>query len=141
MTDFRSLRRNPMYKPLILAGVVGALVLAGAAQASDGPTSGEVARASQECRTERGTTSATREAFAARYGTNHNHRNAFGKCVSQKSRQEMKERQKAEKRASQTCKTERGTTAATRDAFEQKYGTGEHKHNAFGKCVSKLAKA
>ena len=45
-----------------------------------------IANASQECRTERGATAATREAFAARYGTNANKRNAFGKCVSAKSR-------------------------------------------------------
>ena len=76
-----------MYKSLILASVLGALAVPGAAQASDTPTSGDVANASQECRTERGTTSATRGAFAARYGTNANKRNAFGKCVSKKARE------------------------------------------------------
>jgi hypothetical protein len=35
---------------------------------------------SQQCRHERD--SIGKDAFAAKYGTNHNHRNAFGKCVS-----------------------------------------------------------
>jgi len=38
--------------------------------------------AAQECATER---DADRTAFEDTYGTNHNKRNAFGKCVSQKS--------------------------------------------------------
>jgi hypothetical protein len=37
--------------------------------------------AAQECATER---SADRQAFEEQYGTNHNKKNAFGKCVSQK---------------------------------------------------------
>jgi hypothetical protein len=37
--------------------------------------------AAQECATER---SADRKAFEEKYGTNHNQKNAFGKCVSQK---------------------------------------------------------
>ena len=38
--------------------------------------------AAQECDAER---SADSKAFAEKYGTNHNKKNAFGKCVSQKS--------------------------------------------------------
>ena len=43
--------------------------------------------------------------------------------------------------AAETCKAERGTTAESRRAFEDKYGTNANKHNAFGKCVSQAAKA
>src|SRR3954453_17455852 len=110
-------RRHLMHKSLLIAGVVGALALPSAALADDTPTSGDVTSASQQCRTERGTTAATREAFSQRYGTNKNKSNAFGKCVSKKSREEMQEREDADQSASQTCKTERGTTAATREAF------------------------
>jgi hypothetical protein len=39
--------------------------------------------AAKACATERGTTDATLAAFAAKYGTNKNKNNAFGKCVSQ----------------------------------------------------------
>jgi hypothetical protein len=39
----------------------------------------DVVNAAKKCRTER---AADRDAFADKYGTNHNNRNAFGKCVS-----------------------------------------------------------
>jgi hypothetical protein len=39
----------------------------------------EIENAAKKCRTER---AADRDAFAQKYGTNHNKRNAFGKCVS-----------------------------------------------------------
>jgi hypothetical protein len=40
----------------------------------------DIVNAAKECRTER---AADRDAFRDKYGTNHNKRNAFGKCVSQ----------------------------------------------------------
>jgi hypothetical protein len=40
--------------------------------------------------------------------------------------------------AAQACKAERDANPA---AFTQKYGTNENKRNAFGKCVSTMAKA
>jgi hypothetical protein len=49
--------------------------------------------------------------------------------------------QSADKNAAKLCKAERGTTAQTIGAFKQKYGTNKNKANAFGKCVSQLAKA
>ena len=49
--------------------------------------------------------------------------------------------QSAEKNAAKKCKAERGTTEASVTAFKAKYGTNANKANAFGKCVSKLAKA
>ncbi len=130
-----------MNKSLALAGVLGALVLPAAAQAGGSPTGTDRQNASTECRTERGTTAATREAFAARYGTNANRSNAFGKCVSAGARDEVKQREDAQTSGSQACRTERGTTAETKAAFDQKYGTNKNKRNAFGKCVSQAAKA
>src|SRR6478735_612354 len=116
MTILRSPLEVAMNKPLILAGVLGALAVPGAAQASDTPTSGDVANASQECRTERGTTSATREAFAARYGTNAHKNNAFGKCVSQAAKAAKDQADKHDddeaaerKSAAKQCADERGT--------------------------------
>ena len=44
-----------------------------------------------------------------------------------------------EKNAAKACKAERASLGA--DAFAAKYGTNPNKKNAFGKCVSKLAKA
>ena len=122
---------------LILAGVTGALLAPVAAQADSTPADQQ--NAAQECRFERGTTDATREAFALRYGTNHNHKNAFGKCVSAKTREEAQERSDAEAGAPQACREERGTTAESRAAFAEKYGTNKNGKNAFGKCVSAKA--
>jgi hypothetical protein len=135
-----------MRKTLILAGVAASLAVPGTAAAADGPTGKDRSNAARECRFERGTTDATREAFTARYKT-------FGKCVSTRARDEARERRAgdkradaadraeatARKRAAEQCDAERGTTAATRKAFEEKYGTNRNGKNAFGKCVSRTA--
>ena len=67
-----------MRKLMILAGVLGALATPVSAQATETDNQ----NAAQECRFERGATAPTREAFAAKYGTNASKANAFGKCVS-----------------------------------------------------------
>jgi ABC-type microcin C transport system permease subunit YejB len=101
--------------------------------------------AAKACKAERGTTAQSVAAFKAKYGTNANKANAFGKCVSGKAKkaeeQEAEEQEEARENAAKKCKAERGTTAQTIEAFKQKYGTNKNKANAFGKCVSKLAKA
>jgi hypothetical protein len=130
-----------MHRSVALAGVLATLAVPSLAHAGETPTSTDRQNATSECRAERGATAATREAFKAHYGTNANKRNAFGKCVSAKSREEAQEREDAQSNGAQTCRTEQGTTAASRAAFEQKYGTGKNKRNAFGKCVSQAAKA
>jgi len=100
--------------------------------------------AAKACKAERGTTAESILAFKAKYGTNANKANAFGKCVSGKSKKddeaEDEAENAAEEAAAKKCKAERGTTAQSIDAFKQKYGTNKNKANAFGKCVSKLAK-
>jgi hypothetical protein len=154
-------------KTLIVAALAGTLAVPATAQA----TSSDRENASKECRSERGTTAATREAFTAHYRT-------FGKCVSAKTREEAAERQAAKRSAQQACRgnkdktcvskatkaakqaaddqdakaiadrktaakqcsQERGTTAASREAFAKKYGTNANGRNAFGKCVSAVAK-
>jgi hypothetical protein len=97
--------------------------------------------ASQECREER---SADAQAFADKYGTNANKRNAFGKCVSGKAREneaeaDQQDQQEATefKNAAKACAAER---SADEQAFADKYGTNANKRNAFGKCVSMKAR-
>lgn len=104
--------------------------------------------ASQACRTERGTTKESRAAFEAKYGTNKNKRNAMGKCVSQAAKAAEQQADEADRKAAadrksaaKQCASERGDSEASRAAFAQKYGTNANKSNAFGKCVSRLAKA
>jgi hypothetical protein len=44
-----------------------------------------------------------------------------------------------EKNAAKACKAERGTTPASKEAFDETHGTNANKKNAFGKCVSSKA--
>ncbi len=94
--------------------------------------------AAKQCKDER---TADPQAFAEKYGTNKNRKNAFGKCVSSQAKEKKQEadeedaeltedRQSAAKR----CAAER--SASGREAFAQKYGTSPNKRNAFGRCVS-----
>jgi hypothetical protein len=97
--------------------------------------------AAKDCRAER---AEDVDAFRDKYGTNHNKRNAFGKCVSQKAKAEKAKEDDADQQeieethnAAQECATERDQDAA---AFQDKYGTNHNKKNAFGKCVSGKSK-
>jgi hypothetical protein len=71
------------------------------------------------------------------YGSNHNGKDAFGKCVSSTARSmtESAENQQvqSEVSAAKQCQSMQTTNATT---FKTKYGT---KPNAFGKCVSQTA--
>jgi hypothetical protein len=90
--------------------------------------------AAKECEAER-----KDPAFEDKYGTNHNKKNAFGKCVSSKAKakeaaMDARDRKaiRARKHAAKGCAEER---EIGREAFAAKYGTNHHKKNAFGKCV------
>jgi hypothetical protein len=122
----------------IVIAVGAAAALAVPVAAAGQPTHKDKVNAAKECRTERGNTAATREAFRQKYGTNHNKKNAFGKCVSRRSRDEARERKSAHKNAAKECQDERDQIGE--QAFDQKYGTNKNKKNAFGKCVSGKAK-
>jgi hypothetical protein len=100
--------------------------------------------AAKACKSERGTTPESIAAFKVQYGTNTNKANAFGKCVSgkvKKAEAQAEAAEQAKENAAKKCKAERGTTDESIAAFEATYGTNANKANAFGKCVSKLAKA
>ena len=77
--------------------------------------------------------------FAEYYGTGPNHRNAFGKCVSSKAKASSDEARKNTANAARSCKAERAELGA--GPFREKYGRNASDRNAFGKCVSQLAKA
>jgi hypothetical protein len=91
----------------------------------------------QTCRSEQSSDPA---AFRTKYGTNHNGRNAFGKCVSSHERSSSQKTEssevKAEENAAKQCRSEQSSDPA---AFRTKYGTNHNGHNAFGKCVSQKA--
>ena len=118
-------------KQALIACAAGALLVAPSASAK--PDKTDRTNAAKECRAERGTTDATREAFRVKYGTNKNGKNAFGKCVSSTSKEDQAESEAAVKNASKECKAERDLDAV---AFSEKYGTNKNGKNAYGKCVS-----
>ena len=80
--------------------------------------------------------------FATLYGTRPN---AYGKCVSALAKLQSGDKteasESAKENAAKACKKERDTLGLA--AFKAKYAPPTHPNgaNAFGKCVSKLAKA
>jgi hypothetical protein len=98
----------------------------------DGRAATDVKNAAKECKAER---AADPAAFTTKYGTNKNGKNAYGKCVSTKARHATEQETQARVNAAKTCKKLKAEQRAT---FEAAYGT---KKNAFGRCVSEMAKA
>lgn len=123
-------------KRVLTTGAALAL-LALPAGAAAKPSDTDRTNAAKECRTERGGTSATREAFRAKYGTNKNAKNAFGKCVSRRAADEERESRVAKANAAKECKAEREQLGE--EAFAARYGTNKNGKNAYGKCVSAKA--
>jgi hypothetical protein len=98
----------------------------------DGGAATDLRNAAKECKAERAADAA---AFTKKYGTNKNGKNAYGKCVSGKAREKTEQETEARVNGAKTCKK---LKAEDKAAFEADYVT---KKNAFGKCVSKTAKA
>jgi len=119
-----------MKKITLVTGLAFALVLPAAAGATPTPDKGDKRAAKTECKTLRGQTAATREAFRAEWGN-------FAACWKAKAVEEAKEEQTAHKNASQECREER---ADDLQAFNEKYGKNANHRNAFGKCVSLTAR-
>ena len=111
-------------KRLILSGaLVAALVAPSAAVAEPTPT--DEKNAAKECKKLRA--SSGEENFRNMFGGK---KNAFGKCVSQRARQNEEQREDAPKNASKECKAERAADPA---AFKQRYKN-------HGQCVSQKVK-
>lgn len=124
---------DPTMKRLfVTAGLLAALAVP-AAGATPAPSDQDRTNAARECAAERGTEPATREAFAARYGS-------FGTCVSRRSRDEHAERHAATRNAAEECAAERGTTPESQRGFREKFGADEGDRDAFGRCVSQNAR-
>ena len=76
--------------------------------------------------------------FDAFYGTGAQHKNAFGNCVSLKARNSESTVEHGWNPA-RACAALRTTMTAT--VFNQSFGTNANHSNAFGKCVSVVARA
>jgi hypothetical protein len=79
------------------------------------------------------------KSFAEFYGTGPRGANAFGRCVSSKAKSASTEARQNTVSAARQCKAERSELGPAE--FRAKYGKNENDRNAFGKCVSQLAKA
>jgi hypothetical protein len=89
------------------------------------------------------------KSFSDFYGTSANANgkgkgNAFGKCVSSKAKTATAAQVSTELNAAKQCKAQRADTSFAGNhggkSFSDFYGTNANKKNAFGKCVSTLAK-
>lgn len=114
-----------MKRITVAASLVAALALPAGALAE--PSDNDTRAAQKQCKSERGETKATREAFKAKY-------RSMSRCVRQKAAEEEAEREAAQKNAAKECKAER--TEIGEQAFADKYGKNKNGRNAFGKCVS-----
>ena len=111
-----------MLKKMLSSAVVGgvlvaAVALPGAAVAAK-PNLSDLKNAARQCNAERGVTEESRSAFRAKYGTNANGSNAFGRCVAARARANAELKQAAVR----SCLDERGSSITSRNAFELKYG-------------------
>ena len=126
-----------MKKITVMTGLALVLLVPTVAGAKPTPNAGDKRAAKAECKTLRGTTSATREAFLTKF------RN-FGACVTKKTREEAQEAQNAHTNAAKECKAARSgdpTGFATEWGTPGQNGANRNGKNAFGKCVSATAKA
>ena len=104
------------------------------------------ANAAKQCRAEQNdssfASSHSGKTFDQFYGTPPKFKDAFGKCVSTKAKAMSSKTESsqvnAENNAAKQCRAEQ---SADSTAFKNKYGTNANKSNAFGKCVSKKARA
>lgn len=128
-----------MKSRILIVAALAALVVP-AASFADGPTGPDRANGARACSALR--TSMGQELFRQTYGTvASNRRNAFGRCVSQWARSEHQSRVSA--RSACAAEQSDANFAATHDgkSFDEFYGTGPKRANAFGRCVSSKAKA
>jgi hypothetical protein len=120
-----------MKKITLVTGLALILVLPAIAIAKVTPDRGDRRAANSECKTLRGQTAATREAFLTKFRT-------FGACVRAHAIDEAREERAAHQNAAWECKDERDGNPAQ---FAIDHGTNDNDRNAFGKCVAEKAKA
>jgi hypothetical protein len=119
-----------MKKLTIVTGLALALVLPAGAVAKPNPDQADKRAAKAECKTLRGSTQATREAFRTLH-------RSFVACVRKTAVEEAQEEQTAHKNAAKECKAERD---ANPELFRTTWGKNPNGRNAYGKCVSSKAK-
>ena len=126
-----------MKRITLAIGLVAALALPALATAKPPADQANMQAAHVQCKTERGATKATREAFKAKY-------HSMSRCVRENAAEEAAEEAAAHKNAAKECKAEAAdpgfAAAHGGKTFAEFYGTGRKGRNAHGKCVSAKAK-
>jgi hypothetical protein len=117
-----------MKKITVSIGLALALALPAGAVAKPTPDNADKRAAKAECKTLRGNTDATREAFGTQF-------RSFSACVRKTAVEEAQEEQTAHKNAAKECKALRQDDPT---GFAEQYGD---RPNAYGKCVSSKAKS
>lgn len=120
-----------------LLSLLAAAALAAPVAALAAPSPTPASTAVAFCKAQQTTLGAT---FATTYGTNANHKNAWGKCVSENA----KSASNAVSNAAKTCKAAQAanpTGFATTYGSNGKAGSKGAGKDAFGKCVSSTVQA
>jgi hypothetical protein len=117
-----------MKKIIVASCLALALALPAGAIAKPHPDNADKRAAKAECKTLRGNTDATREAFRTEF-------RSFSACVRKTAVEEAQEEQAAHKNAAKECKALRQDDPT---GFAEQYGD---RPNAYGKCVSSKAKS
>jgi hypothetical protein len=127
-----------MKRTTLAIGLVALLALPALAAAKPPVDQANMQAAHAQCKTERGKTEATREAFKAQY-------HSMSRCVRQNAAEEAAEEAAAHKNAAKECKAEAADPNFGADhegkTFAEFYGANGNGRNAHGKCVSAKAKA
>jgi hypothetical protein len=126
-----------MKRITLAIGLVAALALPALATAKPPADQANMQAAHAQCKTERGATKATREAFKAKY-------HSMSRCVRENAAEEAAEEAAAHKNAAKECKAEAADPGFADEhegkTFAEFYGTNRNGKNAYGKCVSAKAK-
>jgi hypothetical protein len=109
---------------LVCVAVLVAIAFPAGALAAK-PTKTDKENAAKECKAERGTSEATREAFRKKYGN-------LGRCVSKKAKEEAAERKAARRKAAKECKAKRSHPGSSDEHYVDPFEPGE--------CVSAKAR-
>jgi hypothetical protein len=127
-----------MKRITLAIGLVAVLALPALATAKPPVDQANMQAAHAQCKTERGKTKATREAFKAKY-------QSMSRCVRENAAEEAAEEAAAHKNAAKECKAEAADPAFAAahggKTFAEFYGTNRNGKNAYGKCVSAKAQA
>jgi hypothetical protein len=109
---------------IVVLASVAALAFPASALADGGSSQGNSKSPAQQCRAERAQMGA--DAFKDKYGTNKNKRNAFGKCVSKKAREQRAAENSATQGTDEDNDADENKAEANRDSDDSHGASDDH---------------